>query len=241
MRQFSDGFSIAGKQAVWAWVFLAVPLLFFTAVRFWPTAQAVSLSFTSWNLLGPERFVGLDNYVRMASDAVFWKVIVNSFEYVAIGLPVSLRSVVRGRVFPRPRRCRAWAVAGAVFPAASDHGGGDGLGVALVLPAAAGGRVQHDPVRYRPAATAVPALDDAGAAGGAGAGDLGHARVPDRDLSGGAEGHPAFVTTRRRRSTAPAPGGCCSKSRCRCCARPSCSCSSSARSPSCGSSTTSTT
>jgi multiple sugar transport system permease protein len=82
--------TVAGKQAVWAWAFLAVPLVFYGVVRFYPTAQAFYLSFTSWNLLGQPRFVGLDNYVKLTGDPVFWKVTVNSFEYVALGLPISL-------------------------------------------------------------------------------------------------------------------------------------------------------
>lgn len=82
--------TIAGKQAVWAWAFLALPLAFYGVVRFFPTAQAFYLSFTSWNLLGAARFIGFDNYVRLTQDPVFWKVAVNSFEYVALGLPISL-------------------------------------------------------------------------------------------------------------------------------------------------------
>lgn len=90
MRRNYERLSIAGKQAVWAWAFLAVPLGFYTAVRFYPTAQAFYLSFTSWDLLSAERFVGFDNYLRLAHDPVFWKATLNSFWYVAIGLPVSL-------------------------------------------------------------------------------------------------------------------------------------------------------
>ena len=90
MRRTHERLSIAGKQAVWAWAFLAVPLAFYTVVRFYPTAQAFYLSFTTWNLLSAERFVGFDNYLRLAHDPVFWKATLNSFCYVAIGLPISL-------------------------------------------------------------------------------------------------------------------------------------------------------
>lgn len=90
MRGSYERLTIAGKQAVWAWAFLAVPLVFYGVVRFYPTAQAFYLSFTSWNLLGEARFIGVDNYVRLTQDPVFWKVAVNSFEYVALGLPISL-------------------------------------------------------------------------------------------------------------------------------------------------------
>src|SRR3954447_19530582 len=82
--------SLAGRQAASAWTFLAIPLLFYAVVRFWPAAQAVYLSFTSWNLLGSERWVGLANYARLLHDPVFWAALRNSLLYVALGLPISL-------------------------------------------------------------------------------------------------------------------------------------------------------
>ena len=89
MSWFS-GLTLARKQAVWAWVFLAVPLLFFALVRFWPAMDAFALSLSRWNLVGKRQFIGLDNYTRMAADPVFWQVLGNTFEYLLLGLPVSL-------------------------------------------------------------------------------------------------------------------------------------------------------
>jgi multiple sugar transport system permease protein len=82
--------TIARRQAIWAWCFLAVPLLYFGLVRFWPALDAIALSLSRWNLLGPRHFVGLANYRRLATDPVFWQVLGNTFEYLLIGLPVSL-------------------------------------------------------------------------------------------------------------------------------------------------------
>ncbi len=80
----------ARRQALWAWAFLAVPLMFFAVVRFWPAVDAMMLSVSRWNLVGPRQFVGLANYERMAGDPVFWQVLGNTFEYLLLGLPVSL-------------------------------------------------------------------------------------------------------------------------------------------------------
>jgi multiple sugar transport system permease protein len=90
MTGWFAGLSLARKQAVWAWVFLAVPLFFFIVVRFWPAFDAFMLSLTRWNLVGPRRFVGLANYDRMVHDPIFWQVLGNTFEYLVLGLPVSL-------------------------------------------------------------------------------------------------------------------------------------------------------
>jgi multiple sugar transport system permease protein len=85
-----DRLSLRQKQVIWAWTFLAVPILFYGVIRFWPTFDAFRLSFTDWNLLRPPAFIGLDNYVRLVADPVFWKVFRNTFLYLIIGTPVSL-------------------------------------------------------------------------------------------------------------------------------------------------------
>jgi multiple sugar transport system permease protein len=82
--------TISQKQVVWAWLFLAVPIVFYVVIRFWPTANALWLSFTNWNLLRPARFVGLRNYIKLYNDPVFWQVFRNTFAYLIVGTPVSL-------------------------------------------------------------------------------------------------------------------------------------------------------
>ncbi len=82
--------TIHQKQVVWAWLFLAVPIVFYVVIRFWPTANAMWLSFTNWNLLRPAKLVGLRNYIKLWNDPVFWQVFRNTFAYLIIGTPVSL-------------------------------------------------------------------------------------------------------------------------------------------------------
>ncbi len=82
--------TVRGRQAAWAWSFLALPLLFYAAIRFGPTVEAFRLSLTDWNLLGQPHFVGLKNYLRLVQDPVFWTVFRNTFTYLAIGTPTSL-------------------------------------------------------------------------------------------------------------------------------------------------------
>jgi multiple sugar transport system permease protein len=78
------------KQVVWAWGFLSVPILFYVVIRFYPTGQAFVLSFMEWNLLGTKSWRGIDNFVKLWNDPVFWKVFGNTFKYLLIGTPVSL-------------------------------------------------------------------------------------------------------------------------------------------------------
>ena len=89
MSVFRDP-TIEERRIRWAWVFLAVPIVFYVTIRFWPTADAFALSFQSWNLLKPREWVGLANYAELLDDPVFWKVFRNTFLYLIIGTPVSL-------------------------------------------------------------------------------------------------------------------------------------------------------
>ncbi|RDJ25209.1 sugar ABC transporter permease [Bosea caraganae] len=85
-----DRLRISTKQVIWAWGFLAVPILFFTVVRFYPTAQAFYLSVTDWDLLREANFVGLENYRTMFADPLFWQVFRNTFAYLLVGTPLSI-------------------------------------------------------------------------------------------------------------------------------------------------------
>lgn len=85
-----DRLSLRHKRVIWAWAFLALPIVFYGMIRFWPTLQALALSFTNWNLLRPASFVGFENYIRLWNDPLFWQVFYNTFAYLIIGTPISL-------------------------------------------------------------------------------------------------------------------------------------------------------
>jgi len=59
---------------------------------FWPLLRGIWLSFTSWDLLSPAEFVGLDNYRAMAADPVFWNAVRVTLLYVVIN--IGLQTVV---------------------------------------------------------------------------------------------------------------------------------------------------
>jgi multiple sugar transport system permease protein len=82
--------SLDNKRVIWAWGFLLVPIAFYVGIRFYPTANAILLSFQEWNLLGDRTWVGLDNYATLLADPVFWQVFRNTFLYLILGTPISL-------------------------------------------------------------------------------------------------------------------------------------------------------
>jgi multiple sugar transport system permease protein len=82
--------TLGQKRAIWAWGFLALPVVFYTTIRFYPTIKAFGASFTNWNIVGRMEYIGLANYARLAHDPAFWKVIGNTFAYLGLGVPISM-------------------------------------------------------------------------------------------------------------------------------------------------------
>jgi multiple sugar transport system permease protein len=68
--------------------FIAPALIGFLVFMVWPTLRGIYLSFTKFNLLTPPKFNGLDNYVRMVQDPVFWNALKVTLYYVVINIGV---------------------------------------------------------------------------------------------------------------------------------------------------------
>ncbi|MDJ1160034.1 sugar ABC transporter permease [Chelatococcus sp. SYSU_G07232] len=82
--------SLSARRALWAWAFLAVPIVFYVTIRLYPAVDAFVMSFTNWNIVGTRAFNGLDNYLRLFGDPRFWTVLRNTFVYLGAGLVVSM-------------------------------------------------------------------------------------------------------------------------------------------------------
>jgi len=77
------------RNDLWlALVFIAPAAVGFAVFLAWPTVRGIYLSFTSYNLLTPPEFTGLQNYVRLAQDSIFWHSMVVTVEYVVINIVI---------------------------------------------------------------------------------------------------------------------------------------------------------
>lgn len=82
---------LRAKRWLTAYIFLAIPLLFFLSIRLLPALFAFEVSLHQWDILSPDRpFVGLANYQALAHDEVFKKALLNTFVYVLAGVPAQL-------------------------------------------------------------------------------------------------------------------------------------------------------
>jgi multiple sugar transport system permease protein len=70
------------NDAGWGYFFIApqfIGILLFVIV---PVIQSLGISFTSWDLMSPPVFVGLDNYKKILSSETTWKVLGNTLYFI---------------------------------------------------------------------------------------------------------------------------------------------------------------
>lgn len=96
-RQTQSPFwTIARRKTLWAYIFLAIPIIFFAYIRIYPTFFAFGMSLYDYNPLAIEQdYVGLENYEKIAEElgdprsetrASFS----NTATYVLLGVPIQL-------------------------------------------------------------------------------------------------------------------------------------------------------
>jgi raffinose/stachyose/melibiose transport system permease protein len=66
------------------WVLPAVVLL--VVFVYYPVVENIRLGFFRWSAFTKETFIGLDNYVEMAADPVFWSSLFNNVAYAVVSV-----------------------------------------------------------------------------------------------------------------------------------------------------------
>jgi multiple sugar transport system permease protein len=80
--------TLGQKKAVWGYLFLLLPVIYFLLIFVTPMVQAFYFSVLKYNTLSTVRlFVGLDNYESMLHDKVFWKALWNTTRYALVRAP----------------------------------------------------------------------------------------------------------------------------------------------------------
>jgi multiple sugar transport system permease protein len=94
--------------------FVAPYLTLFVTMIMVPLAMGIGLSFTKGDLFGIERFVGLDNFVRLFGDAIFLQTVWNTFYFVLLTVP-ALAVIGLGLALALNRQTRWAAVLRTIF------------------------------------------------------------------------------------------------------------------------------
>lgn len=73
------------KKSLKAYLYIMPAALAFLIFVIGPFLYTFYLSFFDWNMISPDmKFVGIDNYVRVLTDPVFYKVLKNTLAYIFI-------------------------------------------------------------------------------------------------------------------------------------------------------------
>ncbi len=75
------------RETMIGWLFIAPAALCFVLFMLIPTFMALGMSFTSYNVFMPTRFVGFGNYARAFQDTYFLIALKNISAYVAMYVP----------------------------------------------------------------------------------------------------------------------------------------------------------
>ena len=78
------------RDAFWGYVFLAPFIVGFFLWQAYPLLLSLYYSFTDYDLLQPETWVGLENYQKMFDDKLFWVSLVNTAIYTAMSVAIFL-------------------------------------------------------------------------------------------------------------------------------------------------------
>ena len=92
MKRTADillGRSISGRQIRTAYLFVAPVILYFLITFTYPTLQAFWLSLNKWSIAGSE-FVGLQQYVNVSGDKLFWTSLKNTSVLALLSVPPTM-------------------------------------------------------------------------------------------------------------------------------------------------------
>ena len=78
----------AGRSRRLGFLYVLPALLFVLVFTAWPFVQMIWMSFHSWSLIKPPKFIGLNNFSRLAGDDQFWTSLVYTFKYTILVTPI---------------------------------------------------------------------------------------------------------------------------------------------------------
>ncbi|MFN8631149.1 MAG: sugar ABC transporter permease [Chloroflexota bacterium] len=79
-----------GREGRWALLFLGPTIIGLLVLSAGPILATLGISLTSWDLLTPPVFNGLDNYGKLVGDPRFGRALQNTFFYTFVSVPLGL-------------------------------------------------------------------------------------------------------------------------------------------------------
>jgi len=111
IREIKKRFSPQTRANLVAYSFIAPNFIGFSVFTLVPLVFALVLSFLNWDGANPMTFAGLGNFIRLFTDDIFWRALLNTFLYtlgvvpftliVSLFLAILLNQRLKGRNFFR--------------------------------------------------------------------------------------------------------------------------------------------
>jgi multiple sugar transport system permease protein len=109
MAQYHSPTSLARREELTAYLFLAPNLIGFLLFTVLATLASLGISFTNWDLLTPPQWAGVQNYVKLWQDPTFWKVLKNTLFFTVTSVPLTVAlGLVLALGLNRKMRGTAW-------------------------------------------------------------------------------------------------------------------------------------
>jgi multiple sugar transport system permease protein len=80
----------AGRRTIVGYIFIAPFMLGFLLWFLIPALTSVWMAFQNWNMINPPKFIGFDNFKKIATDKLFWQSLKVTTVYTAVSVPLSL-------------------------------------------------------------------------------------------------------------------------------------------------------
>jgi len=78
------------REEKYAWGLVSPYVIYFLFISAFPIFFSLVLVFMRWNMLSPMKFVGLQNFVTLFQDPLFWKALANTMIFLVIHIPLQI-------------------------------------------------------------------------------------------------------------------------------------------------------
>ena len=78
------------REAIAGYIFVGPMVLLFAVFRIWPALYGIVLAFGEYTLRRTYKFVGLDHFVHLFQDPIFWDALKVTFIFAAIQMPLAM-------------------------------------------------------------------------------------------------------------------------------------------------------
>lgn len=78
------------RDTFWGYFFIGPTIIGILVLNIWSIIQTIYLSFNEVKGFSPAKFIGLQNYTRLFSDAEVWNSLGNTFQYALLTVPIGV-------------------------------------------------------------------------------------------------------------------------------------------------------